>query len=267
MEREHLRSLRAKGSVRRGGALRARHQKVTQEVEAEADGVLLGILITDGEVEVGTTVALDRRRGRGRLGGVRRAPTTEQAPSAPAPTPPERRRGGGSAPQPARRPRTAPAPANGRVKASPLARRMARERGVDLHAIVGTGPDGGVVAQDVEQAAARWSGCRRRPRRRPRCRPRRQRSRSLQPPAIRAHDRAPSHGGVDGAGLPARGRGRHGRGARALRDARRSHCRGRREAHGQSDLLVDSAAVALLAIARLTPGLHRRRDHHRPATC
>jgi pyruvate dehydrogenase E2 component (dihydrolipoamide acetyltransferase) len=44
--------------------------------------------------------------------------------------------------------------AGGRVKASPLARRIARERGVDLAALRGTGPDGRIVAEDVERAAA-----------------------------------------------------------------------------------------------------------------
>src|SRR5258705_172721 len=42
----------------------------------------------------------------------------------------------------------------GRVKASPLARRIARERGIDLSAVAGTGPDGRVVAVDVERSAA-----------------------------------------------------------------------------------------------------------------
>src|SRR5436305_1625367 len=41
-----------------------------------------------------------------------------------------------------------------RVKASPLARRMARERGVDIGSLSGTGPEGRVVAEDVERAAA-----------------------------------------------------------------------------------------------------------------
>jgi pyruvate dehydrogenase E2 component (dihydrolipoamide acetyltransferase) len=40
----------------------------------------------------------------------------------------------------------------GRVKASPLARRIARERGVELSAISGTGPEGRIVAEDVERA-------------------------------------------------------------------------------------------------------------------
>jgi pyruvate dehydrogenase E2 component (dihydrolipoamide acetyltransferase) len=41
-----------------------------------------------------------------------------------------------------------------RVKASPLARKMAKERGIDLAAVAGTGPDGRVVAEDVERAAS-----------------------------------------------------------------------------------------------------------------
>ena len=41
--------------------------KVTQEVEAESDGVLLKIVVADGEVDVGTTVGDHRRAGRGRL--------------------------------------------------------------------------------------------------------------------------------------------------------------------------------------------------------
>src|SRR5206468_11923411 len=40
----------------------------------------------------------------------------------------------------------------GRVKASPLARRIARERGIELSSLTGTGPDGRIVAEDVERA-------------------------------------------------------------------------------------------------------------------
>jgi pyruvate dehydrogenase E2 component (dihydrolipoamide acetyltransferase) len=43
-------------------------------------------------------------------------------------------------------------PAEGRLKASPLARRIARERGIDLARLEGTGPDGRIVAEDVERA-------------------------------------------------------------------------------------------------------------------
>ena len=43
--------------------------------------------------------------------------------------------------------------ADGRVKASPLARRLAREKGIDIAQVAGSGPEGRIIAQDVEQAA------------------------------------------------------------------------------------------------------------------
>jgi pyruvate dehydrogenase E2 component (dihydrolipoamide acetyltransferase) len=121
-------------------------EKVTQEVEAEASGVLLAILAQEGEeVAVGAPVAVIGEPGealppepRGSGGdGVAEA-TVVELPVPPAPAPP--------APEPA-----PPARAGGRVKASPLARRMAKERGVDLAAVTGTGPDGRIVAEDVER--------------------------------------------------------------------------------------------------------------------
>ena len=133
--------------------------KVTQEVEAEADGVLLKIVIPEGEVDVGTTIGVIGAQDEdvsdllaaasGGNGGVpaaapaTREPTkeTEQAPS-------------GSEPQGRVETPAAPPTPTGRVKASPLARRIARERGLDLSRIAGTGPDGRVIAEDVEQAAA-----------------------------------------------------------------------------------------------------------------
>ena len=48
-----------------------------------------------------------------------------------------------------------PTPSGGRVKASPLAKRMAAERGIDLAGISGSGPEGRVVARDLAQAGAR----------------------------------------------------------------------------------------------------------------
>src|SRR4029078_3496792 len=64
-----------------------------------------------------------------------------------------------SEPEPAQEAQEAPQQAaiasdNGRIKASPLARRMARERGIELSGIRGTGPDGRIVAEDVERAEA-----------------------------------------------------------------------------------------------------------------
>jgi len=118
--------------------------KVTQEVEAEADGLVLKILVPEGEVDVGTTVAVIGAEGED-VSAL--TPQVVQAVAQPAPTP--------SAPVAAPAPEEEPAPAapsDGRVKASPLARRIARERGIDLSALTGTGPDGRIVADDVEQA-------------------------------------------------------------------------------------------------------------------
>ena len=125
--------------------------KVTQEVEAEADGVLLKIVVPEGEVEVGRTVAFigaegesvsdaapetDRREAAGDGNG--RAAVEEREPPEPA------------EPAPAAPIRAA----EGRVKASPLARRIAREKGIDLERVQGTGPDGRIIAEDVEKASA-----------------------------------------------------------------------------------------------------------------
>jgi pyruvate dehydrogenase E2 component (dihydrolipoamide acetyltransferase) len=143
--------------------------KVTQEVEAETDGVLLRILVLDGEVGVGTTVAVIGAEGEDPSATDAPAPVapepassavaapTEAAPEAvPAPEGAAASTSG-AAPETAASPEAAASPtsspANGRVKASPLARRIARERGVDLTAVAGTGPDGRVVAKDVETAA------------------------------------------------------------------------------------------------------------------
>src|SRR6476659_7312413 len=119
--------------------------KVTQEVEAEAAGVLLKIAVPEGEVPVGQTVAFIGSEGEDVPEVAAAAPTEDDAkpPSEPEPAPSE------EAPQQA-----AIASDNGRIKASPLARRMARERGIELSGIRGTGPDGRIVAEDVERAEA-----------------------------------------------------------------------------------------------------------------
>jgi pyruvate dehydrogenase E2 component (dihydrolipoamide acetyltransferase) len=118
--------------------------KVTQEVEAEADGVLLKIAVAEGEVPVGQTVAFIGAEGED---------VPEVASKAPAP--PEPDAASNSLLQAGAEPTAAPpASGNGRIKASPLARRLARERGIDLAALRGTGPEGRIVADDVEHAEA-----------------------------------------------------------------------------------------------------------------
>jgi pyruvate dehydrogenase E2 component (dihydrolipoamide acetyltransferase) len=115
--------------------------KVTQEVEAEAAGVLLKIAVPEGEVPVGQTIAFIGSEG-------------EDVPVAGATPPQEETKPVEAEAAPAQEAtqQAAIASGNGRVKASPLARRIARERGVELSGIRGTGPDGRIVAEDVERA-------------------------------------------------------------------------------------------------------------------
>ena len=112
--------------------------KVTQEVEAEASGVLLKIAVNEGEVEVGRTIGFIGKEGE-----------SVAAVEAPAPAPVSDTETVSDTKKPPER--VQPQTTNGRVKASPLARRLARERGIDLATLRGTGPEGRIVAEDVER--------------------------------------------------------------------------------------------------------------------
>jgi pyruvate dehydrogenase E2 component (dihydrolipoamide acetyltransferase) len=118
--------------------------KVTQEVEAEASGVLLRIAVSEGEVQVGRTIAVIGEQGEEVPEVAAEEPVEAEPKEAPAPS-----HGNGRPEEPA-----VVQPTGGRVKASPLARRIAGERGVDLAALRGTGPEGRIVAEDVERAEA-----------------------------------------------------------------------------------------------------------------
>ncbi|HEX7310637.1 MAG TPA: dihydrolipoamide acetyltransferase family protein [Gaiellaceae bacterium] len=117
--------------------------KVTQEVEADASGVLLKIAVAEGEVEVGKTIAVIGEQGEEVSISENGAKAPDRATEAPAPAVSPVQDSG-----PVRQER------RGRIKASPLARRIARERGLDLAQLRGTGPDGRIVAEDVERSAA-----------------------------------------------------------------------------------------------------------------
>src|SRR5262245_4931562 len=114
--------------------------KVTQEVEADFSGVLLKIAIAEGEVPVGKTIGVIGEQGEEFV--VAEPEAAEQVTEKEAP-----------AAQPERKPVAAPA-RDGRVKASPLARRIARDRAIDLTTVRGTGPEGRIVAEDVERTEA-----------------------------------------------------------------------------------------------------------------
>jgi pyruvate dehydrogenase E2 component (dihydrolipoamide acetyltransferase) len=144
-------------------------EKVTQEVEADASGVLLKIVANEGEeIEVGKTIAVIGEKGED-------VPTEEIGPKSeeeeptevkeeepaeegePAPgREDERERGREGAPEGPSEPEQQAD--GGRLKASPLARRIAKERGVDLALLRGTGPEGRIVAEDVERAGVAPSG-------------------------------------------------------------------------------------------------------------
>ena len=120
-------------------------EKVTQEVEAEASGVLLKIAAPQGEeLPVGTTLAYIGEQGEAIAISPPEGAEMARKPAAEAP-----RSNGRSA----QRSSSLQAP-GGRLKASPLARRIARERGIELAGIAGTGPEGRIVAEDVERAEA-----------------------------------------------------------------------------------------------------------------
>jgi pyruvate dehydrogenase E2 component (dihydrolipoyllysine-residue acetyltransferase) len=136
-------------------------EKVTQEVEADSSGVLLKILANEGdEIEVGKAIAVIGEEGEEVAAPEREAeePTEvaeeKQQKGEPAPEREEERRRGGEAGTEA----GTEGPAEpeqrvdgGRLKASPLARRIAKERGIDLAQLRGTGPEGRIVAEDVER--------------------------------------------------------------------------------------------------------------------
>lgn len=120
--------------------------KAVMELQARGAGVLRKILAPEGStVEVGKIVAViaDADEDIEQLiAGADAALASAPAKPAPAPAP--------AAPKPA-----VPAPAaapGARVKASPLARRMAAERGVDLSHVQGSGPGGRIVMRDLEGA-------------------------------------------------------------------------------------------------------------------
>ena len=136
--------------------------KVTQEVEAEASGVLLKIAVAEGEADVGTTIAVIGEQGEdvSDIKGETAQPVEEAAQEEGSPgvaREPERERGREATAAEQIAEARQPAQGNGagaRIKASPLARRIARERGIELGELKGTGPEGRVVAEDVERAAA-----------------------------------------------------------------------------------------------------------------
>ncbi len=118
--------------------------KATVEFEAYTGGVLGRIVAEAGvAVPVGELIAIITEPGEAVPEAAAPAASPAAAPAhAPAPAPAD--------PQPAA---AAPSP-NGEVRASPIARRLARERGIDLSLVTGTGPNGRITERDVESFQA-----------------------------------------------------------------------------------------------------------------
>ena len=164
-----LKWLKADGeAVARGEPLaEIETDKATLTYESDAAGVLTIVAPAGETLPIGSVIArLEGGNGASAEPTPAAAPDPEPRDTA-APTPaaapdPEPRETAAPPPAPAAQsvapppqetPTPAAAPRGGRVKASPVARRLAREHGVDLHLVTGTGPGGRVVKDDVEQAA------------------------------------------------------------------------------------------------------------------
>src|SRR6266478_2285703 len=123
--------------------------KAVMELVARADGQLLKVMVPEGTtVPVGNVVAWIGKPGEKVDGDGAGATAPKAAPATAAAKP---------APAPASVPAPAPAATATdatRVKASPLARRIAKDAGVDLKLVQGSGPGGRVIKRDVEAGAA-----------------------------------------------------------------------------------------------------------------
>ena len=125
--------------------------KATMEFEAVDEGTVVAIEVAEGTegVKVGTVIATIAGEDEGDAAPAAAAPAPEAAPApapvatAPAPV---------AVPAPASAP-VAAAPAGDRVVASPLAKRIAGEKGIDLTQVKGSGPHGRIIKADLDVAA------------------------------------------------------------------------------------------------------------------
>lgn len=130
--------------------------KAIMELVARGDGILRARLAEEGETSpigsvIGVIASADEDISSLVGGG---APATAAATAAAATTPSPAPAAAAAPVAAASSPAAPAAVATGPVRSSPLARRMAAERGVPLEAITGTGPNGRVIRRDIEASAA-----------------------------------------------------------------------------------------------------------------
>lgn len=127
--------------------------KATMEMESFEDGTIAELYVDEGSVvKVGDKIALILAEGE----------TADQAAAKAAAAPAEKAKADEKALKPHDHPVKAPAPkahphppaAGGRIRISPLARKIAAARGVNLTGITGSGPGGRIIKRDVEKAPA-----------------------------------------------------------------------------------------------------------------
>ena len=135
--------------------------KATMEYEAVDEGTIAKIVVPEGtqDVAVNAVIAVLAAEGedvKAAASGAAAAkapekaapapavPKAEAKPAAPAPAP--------AAPVAPAPQAAAPKPATGRIFASPLARRLAKDAGIDLLRVSGSGPHGRVIARDIDEA-------------------------------------------------------------------------------------------------------------------
>jgi pyruvate dehydrogenase E2 component (dihydrolipoamide acetyltransferase) len=152
-----LRWLKAPGdAVERGEELvEIETDKANMVYEADAEGTLIELVAAEGDtLPIGEVIARVGEPGEKPSGDG--APAAEKAQPAGSESDGEVESEGGAESPPATEARPAPAaePTDGRVKASPLARRIAQEKGVEIGTIAGSGPSGRIVKADVERAIA-----------------------------------------------------------------------------------------------------------------
>jgi pyruvate dehydrogenase E2 component (dihydrolipoamide acetyltransferase) len=123
--------------------------KATMEVEAVDEGTLGKQLVAEGteDVAVNTPIAVILGEGE-KMGDAPTAPAAAAPKAAPAAPATQAAAPAASAPAPA----AAARPEGSRVFASPLARRMAKQKGIDIATLLGSGPHGRIVMKDVETA-------------------------------------------------------------------------------------------------------------------
>jgi pyruvate dehydrogenase E2 component (dihydrolipoyllysine-residue acetyltransferase) len=182
------------GEVKRGEPLvEIETDKANMTYEADSDGVLIEVLAQEGEtLPIGQVIArvggadeVAEGKPQAAGNGDQAEPASEEPEPEPEETPADEQPAEQKAPA-TRQPRPASSDdggGNGRVKASPVARRMAREIGLELTGIEGSGPGGRIVKSDVEAAAKGGTAVRERPAEEPQREAEAPATRDLQPAA------------------------------------------------------------------------------------